>query len=58
VVESFTERFVSLMRDKKVGDPLREDTEVGPLARADLRDDLHRQVTSVRPGGSPAPPGR
>src|SRR6185503_18397911 len=46
VVESFSESFVSLMRAKKVGDPLREDTEVGPLARADLRDDLHRQVTS------------
>jgi succinate-semialdehyde dehydrogenase/glutarate-semialdehyde dehydrogenase len=27
-----------------VGDPLEENTEIGPLARGDLRDDLHRQV--------------
>jgi len=52
VVESFSESFVSLMRAKKVGDPLREDTEVGPLARADLRDDLHRQVTSSVQAGA------
>jgi succinate-semialdehyde dehydrogenase/glutarate-semialdehyde dehydrogenase len=32
------------MRAAKLGDPLDEATEVGPLARADLRDDLHRQV--------------
>ncbi|HEX5043309.1 MAG TPA: aldehyde dehydrogenase family protein, partial [Candidatus Polarisedimenticolaceae bacterium] len=51
VLEPFTERFVALMRARKVGDPLREDTEVGPLARADLRDDLHRQFTaSVQAG--------
>ena len=28
----------------KVGDPLKEATEVGPQARADLRDELHEQV--------------
>jgi succinate-semialdehyde dehydrogenase/glutarate-semialdehyde dehydrogenase len=32
------------MRAAKMGDPLREETEVGPLARHDLRDALHRQV--------------
>ncbi len=52
VLEPFTERFLSLMRDKTVGDPLREDTEVGPLARADLRDDLHRQVTASVAAGA------
>ncbi|MFA4947034.1 MAG: NAD-dependent succinate-semialdehyde dehydrogenase [Candidatus Krumholzibacteriia bacterium] len=48
VVESrareFTELFVEAMRRRKVGDPLDEATEVGPLARLDVRDDLHRQV--------------
>jgi succinate-semialdehyde dehydrogenase/glutarate-semialdehyde dehydrogenase len=32
------------MRAKKMGNPLEEDTEIGPQARTDLRDDLHRQV--------------
>src|SRR5208282_1020272 len=44
VVESmravFEERFVKRMAAAKMGDPLREDTEVGPQARHDLRDSL------------------
>jgi succinate-semialdehyde dehydrogenase/glutarate-semialdehyde dehydrogenase len=51
-LEAFTERFLSLMRACKVGDPLREDTVVGPLARADLRDELHRQVTASVEAGA------
>ena len=46
LVKEFTERFVARMKDKRVGDPLRDDTEVGPLARHDLRDALHAQVTA------------
>jgi len=52
VLAQFTERFVALMRGKKVGDPLREDTDVGPLARMDLRDDLHKQVTASVTAGA------
>ncbi|RMF58375.1 MAG: NAD-dependent succinate-semialdehyde dehydrogenase [Bacteroidetes bacterium] len=44
VREAFEERFVALMAAKKMGDPMAEDTDVGPQARTDLRDDLHRQV--------------
>lgn len=44
LMAAFTERFVGLMKTKKVGDPLAEGTDVGPQARADLRDDLHKQV--------------
>ena len=44
LVAAFTQRFVDLMKTKKVGDPLAEGTDVGPQARADLRDDLHKQV--------------
>src|SRR5213593_2264319 len=48
VVEALAERFVELfvaeMASRRVGDPLASDTQVGPLARADLRDALHRQV--------------
>jgi succinate-semialdehyde dehydrogenase/glutarate-semialdehyde dehydrogenase len=42
---AFEERFVDLMKSKRLGDPLEETTDVGPQARHDLRDDLHRQVT-------------
>ncbi len=48
VVEPLRERFEALfveqMRARKMGDPLEEDTIVGPQARYDLRDELHRQV--------------
>ncbi|HOC31729.1 MAG TPA: NAD-dependent succinate-semialdehyde dehydrogenase [Armatimonadota bacterium] len=44
-LQEFTDRFVALMSEKKVGDPFASDTDVGPQARVDLRDDLHRQVT-------------
>ncbi|MBI4342447.1 MAG: NAD-dependent succinate-semialdehyde dehydrogenase [Candidatus Omnitrophica bacterium] len=37
--------FVERMRAQTMGDPLREDVTVGPLARHDLRDSLHAQVT-------------
>jgi succinate-semialdehyde dehydrogenase/glutarate-semialdehyde dehydrogenase len=36
-------RFTDLMSRKRMGDPL-ENPDVGPQARLDLRDDLHRQV--------------
>ena len=48
VVEPIRERFEKLyveqMRTRKMGDPMDENTDVGPQARHDLRDDLHRQV--------------
>ena len=44
LLAAFTQRFVDLMKTKKMGDPLTEGTDVGPQARADLRDDLHKQV--------------
>ena len=44
VRRAFERKFVEHMGAVKVGDPLDENTEVGPLARQDLRDALHRQV--------------
>ncbi|QKT04975.1 NAD-dependent succinate-semialdehyde dehydrogenase [Ectothiorhodospiraceae bacterium 2226] len=48
VVEPIGEAFVAAFRDAvaalRVGDPLDDDTALGPLARWDLRDDLHAQV--------------
>jgi succinate-semialdehyde dehydrogenase/glutarate-semialdehyde dehydrogenase len=37
--------FAELMSQKRMGDPL-DNPDVGPQARTDLRDDLHRQVRS------------
>ena len=44
VARAFTERFAALMKAKRVGDPFAEGIEVGPLARHDLRESLHKQV--------------
>ena len=44
VREPFEKRFVKLMGEARVGNPLDEHTDVGPLAREDLRATLHRQV--------------
>jgi len=44
VREHFTDLLVERMRARRTGDPLDEATQVGPQARRDLRDDLHRQV--------------
>lgn len=58
----FEDLFVEKMRARKMGDP-RESPDVGPLARRDLREDLHRQVVAsiargarLRLGGA-VPPG-
>ena len=40
----FETLFVERMSAVKLGDPMSEQTELGPLARHDLRDALHSQV--------------
>ncbi|MFJ4805418.1 NADP-dependent succinic semialdehyde dehydrogenase [Streptomyces murinus] len=65
VYDAFAERFVAGMKALRIGDPLEEDTEVGPLAseqgRADLEelvDDARRSGAEVLCGGSrPEGPG-
>ncbi|MHA2245125.1 MAG: NAD-dependent succinate-semialdehyde dehydrogenase [Candidatus Hodarchaeales archaeon] len=42
--KKFEELYVSNMKSRKMGDPMQEDTIVGPQARHDLRDELHNQV--------------
>ena len=48
VVESlraaFTQAVIDELRGYTVGEPLAEGTRVGPMARTDLRDELHAQV--------------
>ena len=44
VFSRFMELFSKNMESLKVGDPMDEATQVGPLAREDLRKELHAQV--------------
>jgi succinate-semialdehyde dehydrogenase / glutarate-semialdehyde dehydrogenase len=46
LLKEFEERFVDVMSHVTVGNPLNNVTMVGPQARRDLRDELHRQVAS------------
>lgn len=54
ILDDFTAGFVDAMRAMKVGDPLEDGTDIGPMARKELRDELHEQVTkSVDAGAKP-----
>lgn len=44
VVEQFTELLTEGMSQAVMGDPVDPNTTLGPMARTDLRDELHRQV--------------
>ncbi|MGK7370368.1 MAG: NAD-dependent succinate-semialdehyde dehydrogenase, partial [Candidatus Halalkalibacterium sp. M3_1C_030] len=44
VYDEFLDLVLTKMENKKIGDPFDEDTDIGPMARFDLRDQLHEQV--------------
>ncbi|HKJ43180.1 MAG TPA: NAD-dependent succinate-semialdehyde dehydrogenase [Sunxiuqinia sp.] len=46
VYDGFRDRFVKLMKEATFGDPMDEKSSIGPLARMDLRDELHGQVSA------------
>jgi len=51
VFEKFKNKFVSAMDNIKIGNPLKPETKLGPMARKDLMISLHKQVTdSVKAG--------
>jgi acyl-CoA reductase-like NAD-dependent aldehyde dehydrogenase len=51
IAAKFTEAFAAAASALRIGDPLEATTQLGPMARADLRDGLARQVDdSVRAG--------
>lgn len=64
VEEAIADRFVAAFVDRvkalTIGDPILRDTQIGPMARASLRSDLHDQVertlsagATLRLGGRP-----
>ncbi|MNN38009.1 Succinate semialdehyde dehydrogenase [NAD(P)+] Sad [compost metagenome] len=44
IADAFVQRFVAAAKARTYGDPQDEATTLAPMARADLRDELHRQV--------------
>jgi succinate-semialdehyde dehydrogenase/glutarate-semialdehyde dehydrogenase len=53
VYKNFEELFIQKMKSKKMGNPFDESNDLGPQARTDLRDDLHKQVEdSIAKGSS------
>ncbi len=52
VYDNFVEKLRVRLAALNVGDPLLEDTEVGPIARSDLRAGLHRQVQETITAGA------
>jgi succinate-semialdehyde dehydrogenase/glutarate-semialdehyde dehydrogenase len=44
VEEEFLKKFKAKMEAKQTGDPKAENIDLGPMARVDLRDELHQQV--------------
>ena len=62
IADEFEEQFVKAAKAIRVGDPMDPATQMGPLARVDLRDGLHKQVEGsiaagarVLCGGKPSP---
>ncbi|WP_411392457.1 aldehyde dehydrogenase family protein [Pseudomonas sp. MPB23] len=52
VVQAFTAKFVEASRALVMGDPTSTGTYVGPMARFDLRDELHGQVQATLAEGA------
>jgi len=46
--EEFTRRYVEKFKAIRYGNPRDEQSEIGPLARMDLRDQIHKQVQACR----------
>jgi succinate-semialdehyde dehydrogenase / glutarate-semialdehyde dehydrogenase len=52
IYDEFERRFVEKMKSLKLGDPMDKATDVGPLAMADLVDDLEKQVQETVTAGA------
>jgi len=52
VYDEFERKFCEAMQALRVGDPMDESTELGPLATEKLRDDLYGQVKEALKGGA------
>jgi succinate-semialdehyde dehydrogenase/glutarate-semialdehyde dehydrogenase len=62
IAAGFERRFVTAMQALRVGDPMDESTQIGPLATPEIREGLHQQVrrsvqmgARLLTGGAPLP---
>ncbi len=52
VVDEFTKHFMARLRELKVGDPMNETTDVGPLSRKDILQSLNEQLRDAKTKGA------
>jgi succinate-semialdehyde dehydrogenase/glutarate-semialdehyde dehydrogenase len=52
VVDEFTKHFMARLRELKVGDPMNESTDVGPLSRKDILQSLNDQLKDAKAKGA------
>jgi succinate-semialdehyde dehydrogenase/glutarate-semialdehyde dehydrogenase len=57
VLDDFTDQLLETVESLTVGDPTDEATDVGPMARPDLRDEVHDQVERAIGDGAVAATG-
>lgn len=54
IADEFTKKVVALMKETKMGDPDKDDVDLGPIARKDLLEQLHKQVEDSLKKGAKA----
>lgn len=52
IADEFTRKFIAAAKQLKASDPLDPASNIGPMARADLRDELHGQVERTLAAGA------
>jgi succinate-semialdehyde dehydrogenase / glutarate-semialdehyde dehydrogenase len=52
IYDAFERRFVAGMDSMRVGDPMKEDTDIGPLATVRIIDELEKQVKAATHAGA------
>lgn len=52
IADTFTKKFMEAVSKLKTGDPMEDATFFGPMARVDLRDNIHKQVTESVASGA------
>ena len=57
IADEFLQRFKTAVEALNVGDPMDATTDLAPMAREDLRDELHQQVTDSIAAGAQAVTG-